>query len=135
MNAGVTNETSSMLARADHLARSLNHTNIGTEHMLYAYLVREDGPYRLDSNLTAGKVVDAILEHNGCGASEDPERPQMTPRLEAILRQLDDGDDRVTPKMVIDAILANGVGYACQFVEIILHKDAAQLREQLAQLP
>lgn len=135
MDEGMTPEANEMMDRAAALARSLGHDRVGTEHALYAFLTMEEGPHRLDNNLTPGGVVDAIQKLYTYGLLELHQSPGTTPRLKAIVLDLERSGRPVTPRIILDAILGDGKGRIREVIEQILHKWPSDLRRQLADMP
>ena len=130
-----------VLVLAQEEARLLNHSFIGTEHILLGLIHEDDGLVAkaleaLDISLEA--VRDQVEQVVTPSASEPTGSPPFTPRakkvLELSLREaLQLGHDDIGPEHMLLGLVREGEGVAAQ-VLIGLGADLPRVRQEVIQL-
>ena len=129
-----------VLVLAQEEARLLDHSFIGTEHILLGLIREQDGIAAqalqgLDISLTAAR--ERISQTIGLSASETAGSPPFTPRakkvLELSLREaLNLGHTYIGPEHLLLGLVREGEGVAAQ-VLVSLGADLPRVRQQIIQ--
>lgn len=125
MGVKFTGKAQRSLSRALELAKSLGHTYIGTEHLLYGILAEGESVASgvlHSSGFTAEKIKESIVKASGRGEASNISASDMTPLLKKIIEsaaRISKGAKSayIGTEHLLFAILSEEECFACRIVD------------------